>query len=95
MEKKKEALINDSKLYQIAFNVVQHMSNEAASSKHEESRALLMNLQYTLKHIYERNERVIRDIAALDRLKQGTPLHSTVVGWTANQAIDHLQNILR
>jgi hypothetical protein len=90
-------LENNLKLYGIAFNVIKHLSSEAEKSHHEEQRANMVNLQYTLKILYERHEATKHSLDNLTRLKKESPLWSSVHGksFTANEAIDFLKNIAR
>jgi hypothetical protein len=90
-------LENNLKLYGVAFNVVKYLSAEAEKSHHEEQRANMVNLQYTLKILYERHEATKHSLDNLTRLKKESPLWSSVHGksFTANEAIDFLKNIAR
>jgi len=90
-------LENNLKLYAITFNVIKHLSSEAEKSGHEEQRANLVNLQYTLKIVYERHEATKHSLDNMKRLTKEAPLWSSVHGksFTANEAIDFLKNIAR
>jgi hypothetical protein len=63
----------------ISFNIIKHFSDEA--SKKDANKHIVVNLQYTMKYLYEQVERMEREWSAYIAAKDpGTPLNSTLSG---------------
>jgi hypothetical protein len=73
----------------IAFNIVKHFSEIA--QKNDNDKHIVMNMQYTMKHLYEQIERMGREWEYhLNRKNPDLPLNSTIKGMgslTAEEAM--------
>lgn len=77
----------------IAFNIVKHFAEEA--SKKDSNKHIVVNMQYTLKYLYEQVQRMELEWAGyISRNDPGTPLNSTIKGLNAEEAIKMLQKRL-
>jgi len=90
---------NNVKLYAIAFNVLKSISDEISKAPESqyETRSYYVNLQYTMKVVYDRHEKAKHELENLSHLKKDSPLYSTIHGksFTADEAMDFLKNISR
>ena len=75
----------------ITFNILKHFSDECA--KNPTNRHIMVNLQYSMKYIYEQLERMQKEWAYYQARKDPTtPLNSTIRGGlTAEEAIAEMK----
>lgn len=82
---KEVAFLQTIEQTKIAFNILKHFSEIAA--KNDNDKHIVMNMQYSMKHLYEQLERMGREWEHYQLMKNpNTPLQSTVRGMGALKA---------
>lgn len=89
---KETAFLNTLNNTKVAFNIIKHFSDEA--SKKDANKHIVVNMQYTMKYLYEQVERMDREWAQYIAMKDpGTPLNSTIKGLNAAEAMEILKRL--